>query len=704
MNERNRLLTAAALLVAALLLVYSNHWHNSFHFDDDHTIQRNVYIQQLSNIPRFFQDATTFSILPVNRSYRPVLTTSLAIDYSLAKAFSEDGYNTFWYHVSSFGFFILQGVLMFFFFRKIIELVAGGGSQEQPLSKYQQKKGVEPTSGIAVQARNPSMISLLMVAVYMLHPACAETINYIIQRGDSLSTFFVVLGFVLYQFFPASRRYYLYLIPIAIGSLTKPTALMFAPMLLVYDILFEQKRSLLDLKWLRGRAVWTAVVPSTLLAAALYLLMHKMEAGQFSPGGYSLFHYLITQPYVFLHYVTNFFVPLHFSADTDWAPFESIGDARCLTGFVFLAALLAATVYASKFAQWRPVSFGLAWFLLALVPTSVVPLAEVTNDHRMFFPYVGLTLAAVWTVYLLLLPRLQQISKPLLAAVVLLILCGFSYLTHERNAVWHSEETLWKDVAKESPLNGRGHMNYGLIFMARGSYDTANVEFTKGLECWPYYARLHLNMGILKNAMGDPVAAEASFKRAIELMPELAENYYYYARFLNQRGRKDEAITNLRKCLTLVDAYMDARHAIMPLLYDMSRPAELKQVAQRALELAPGDADATKYLQMAESGKTPLQAIEASAATYTTPQQFLDLSLEYYRAGQFEKCIAAAKTAVKLKPDYAQAWSNMCAAYNELGNFAEGKKAGDEAVRLAPDNPMAKANLAWSEGELAKKK
>ncbi len=702
MTERNRLITAGALLVMALLLVYSNHWHNSFHFDDDHAIVRNVFIQRLSNIPQFFKDATTFSILPVNRSYRPVLTTTLAIDYALASKFAGDGLDTFWYHVSTFGFFLLQGGLLFFFVRRILEIVAEG--DDAPASNSHKAKKLPKVAGSAAEFNTASWMAFFTVAIYMLHPAAAETINYIIQRGDSLSTFFVILGFVMYQFYPGARKYYLYLIPVAIGSLTKPTALMFAPLLLCYDILFEQKRSLLEFGWLRSRTFRTAVIPSLMLAIALYFLGRHMEAGQFQPGGVSFYRYVITQPYVIMHYVTNFFVPLHFSADSDWGPFESILDARSLMGFVFLGLLIAAVFYSSKFARWRPLSFGVAWFLIALIPTSFVPLAEVTNDHRVFFPYVGLSLAAVWTLYLILQPRIQRSARPLVAVGVLAVLCGFSYKTHERNAVWHSEETLWRDVTIESPKNGRGHMNYGLIFMARASYDTANAEFTKGLECWPYYARLHLNMGILKNAMGDPAAAEQSFARAIQLMPDLAENYYYYARYLDQRGRKDQAMENLRKCIQLVDANMDARHALMPLLYDASRTAELKQVASRTLELEPGDPEATKYLGLAQSGKMPLESIVARSAGFTKPGEFLDLSLQYYRAGEYAQCIAACQRALKLKPDYAEAWSNICAAYNMLGNFEEGKRAGEEAVRYAPDNAMAKANLAWSVGELEKKK
>src|SRR4029453_12821574 len=78
-------LTLAALGVGALLLVaYAKHFQNGFHFDDTHAIVDNPAIRSVRNIPRYFVDATSFIVLPPNQSYRPVLQTTLAIDYRLA--------------------------------------------------------------------------------------------------------------------------------------------------------------------------------------------------------------------------------------------------------------------------------------------------------------------------------------------------------------------------------------------------------------------------------------------------------------------------------------------------------------------------------------------------------------------------------------------------------------------------------------------
>ena len=666
-----KLAVFSILLLAGILITYSNHWHNDFHFDDSHTVQNNVYIQNIANIPLFFKDNKTFSTLPTHCSYRPLVSTSLAIDYYFGK-----GLNPVYFHLSTFILFLLQGVLMFFLFLKILNTVS---------------------------AKTPnSFISFFAMAFYMVHPALAETVNYIISRSDTLSTLFVVMGFVVYQYSAVARKYFLYLIPIIIGSMAKPTAFMFAPMLVAYHILFVEKKSLLDVTNFDWKKLLIVAIPSFAVVVALYFFFKHKEEGLFDPGGYSLFHYVITQPFVYVHYVSQFFLPTKLSADTDWAIFKSIAEPKAIVGFIFLGSMVFSIFYLSKFERWRPVSFGLAWFLLALVPTTFVPLAEVMNDHRVFYPYVGLVLSAVWTGYLLLENFLKKTSSVAITTVLVLILCGYAYGAHQRNEVWRTEDTLWTDVTTKSPTNGRGLMNYGLVFMGRNSLDTANYYFTKALEYCPKYSLLHVNMAILKNSMGNKVEAEKYFKQGIEYGGDEAGNYFFYARFLNNSGRKDEAIANLYKCIHLVDARMDARYMLMPLLYEQKRMEELKTVASRTLELAPNDASAAMYLKMASTGKSQLQVAEENSVNYKTADEFLNLSLLYYNASDYQGCITAAQKALAIKPDYAEAWNNICSAYNAMNNFEEGAKACKEALRIKPGYPLAQGNLNFANSKLKK--
>src|SRR3954463_6886011 len=117
LRNKSRTGLGGALFLMALVLAYANHFHNSFHFDDAHTIETNAAIRELRNIPLFFRDATTFSSLPSNQSYRPLVSTLLAIDYKLA-----GGLSPFWFHLSIFALFVALILLLGFVVHRFLEI------------------------------------------------------------------------------------------------------------------------------------------------------------------------------------------------------------------------------------------------------------------------------------------------------------------------------------------------------------------------------------------------------------------------------------------------------------------------------------------------------------------------------------------------------------------------------------------------------
>jgi tetratricopeptide (TPR) repeat protein len=672
MKARWKIPILMLLLFTGVWLTYSNHFLNSFHFDDFHTIENNPAIRNLHQVPRFFTDGTTFSTLPSNQSYRPLVTTTLAIDYALDK-----GRTTFWFHCNTFLLFLVQGGCMFILVRALYRQAAPGTSV--------------------------SLIALFTVAWYLLHPVNAETINYLIARSDTLSTLAVVLGLALYITSARSRTYYLYLFPVALGCLAKPTAVMFAPILACYVFLFESEGEFMCATNLRNTLSKT--IPSILFCAAAYFFIRYMEPATWRSGAENTrWGYLITQPFVIFRYFYTFFLPVDLSADTDWKQFDSLTDIRCIIGFIFLLLLLFSTVWLSRKKTLRPAAFGLAWFLLALFPTSIVPLAEVMNDHRMFFPYAGLVISISWGMFLLVkqIPFLAAFGKrkDLLGMAAFFFLSLYAFGTHERNVVWRTEESLWKDVTLKSPDNGRGWMNYGLTFMTKGDYAGAENCYRKALGICPQYAILHVNMGILKEAMGQPAEAEQYFKNALVYGGAPAspnpECDYYYARFLKNQHRLPEALYYLNELLRISPGHLTGHYLILEVLQQMGQYEQVKQLASEALRLSPDDAIARSYLANPVGARNTLDALVIKASNNPSAENYLELSLAYYTAGNYPLCIRAAKEALKLKKDYAEAWNNIGAAYGQLHQWDEEIIACKEALHINPAFELAKNNLNWA--------
>ena len=201
------------------------------------------------------------------------------------------------------------------------------------------------------------------------------------------------------------------------------------------------------------------------------------------------------------------------------------------------------SIAAVVFKKTRMIGFGLLWFLIGLLSTSVLPLAEVMNDHRTFLSYIGLVIAMAGAVSLLVNRDLRYSLWGRVAAAVTVgfFLCGNGYATFQRNKVWNTEETLWRGVTIKSPRNPRGLMNYGSRLMTKGGFNGALGYFHRAFALAPQYSVLLINLAIAEDAMKQDAAAQQHFKDALRLAPTSPDSYTYYARYLLSHSRAEEA-------------------------------------------------------------------------------------------------------------------------------------------------------------------
>ncbi|WP_156993748.1 tetratricopeptide repeat protein [Terriglobus sp. TAA 43] len=731
--------------VIAVCIAYANHWHNGFHFDDFHTVIDNPHIRSLHNLPRFFTDTTTFSVLPANQTYRPLVSASLAMDYALG-----NGYVPTWFHLGTFLIFLVLLASMFVLCKEVLKR-AGGGER--------------------------SWIPALLATVWFgLHPAMAETVNYIIQRGDLYSTCGVVAALAIYARGPNLRRTGLYLLPFALAMLSKPPAVVFPALLIGYCLLFEKQKQTNAKGWL------LVLMPSTVVAVAALVLQSAMTPKSYAPTSVSGFAYRITQPFVLLRYFGSFFLPIHLNVDTDLPAFDHV-SSDVLWGFLFLAVVTAAIVVCTRRVTLRPIAFGLVWFLVGSFPTSFYVLSEVENDHRMFLPFVGLMLAVVWAAWLAveqLAIRRRDLPVWKIASVcTIALLCAYGYGTWQRNKVWHDEDSLWLDDVQKSPRNGRGLMIYGLSQMGHGNYPVALAYFDRAATYTPNYPSLEINLGVVNGAMFRSVAAEQHFQRAIALAPADDQTHFFYGRWLHTQMRLSEALQQLGEAVRLNPARLAQREELMQTLAISGDATAAHAAADAILAMNPGDAQAKAYLahpvvanvdtwlnvslaryqakdypgtitaaekvlalnpksaaaynniaaayagmgqwkQAVENVKHALDidptfqlarnnlaAYSAAASKPTTsaktPEELVDQSLAMYRERNFTGSIASAKAALAIRPGMAEAWNNIAASEAELKHWDAAVNAAKQAVALKPDFQLAKNNLAWALAEQAKR-
>ena len=643
-------LKIAGLILVLILtsLVYSNHFDNPFFFDDSHTIQSNQAITSLDEWIGFFTDASTFSSLPANRSYRPMITLMNAIDYKLA-----GGLNPSYFHYHIFFWYLVTIVLFF----GLIHSLYTKSAQNQ------------------VSEFNILLVSLLTTLFFALHTINAETVNYICARSDSFSTLCVIVSLLLF-INSKTRKYHLYILSMVIGIWTKQTALMFVPILFVYIILFEEKIQINDLKnWFikifKVMAIPTILGGGLFLFNQLYLTPSSTVSTNFQV---TKFEYISTQFYVMVHYLGNFILPTSLSADPDLEIIKPFYDKRILLGVLVALIMLVIAFKTSRNKKTLPIAFGILWFFIASLPTSLVPLYQIANDHRMFFPFIGIFIAIGWAVFLYVNSATRKGIKYGSLALVLVLTLSYSFGTYQRNKVWKNAETLWKDVTVKSPNNGRGLMNYGLSQMTLGNYTIAEKYFLDAQKIQPNYYILEINLGVLYGALKNNQKAEAHFLKAISLNSSAPNPEYYYARFLNENGQGRSAIKYLHKALQKSSSHIPSQMLLNTI--SVKEPSLETQIENLNIKI--------------KSEKT-------------NPDLYIELSEKLYLNNQYEKAIDVCIQLLKFAPNNKLAYNNMCASYNQLKEWDLAKTACQNALTIDPNFQIAKNNLNWANRELNKK-
>ena len=637
-DSHSRLLAGCC---AALLVIgaYANFFHNDFHFDDSHVIVENASIHSLAHWTRFFTDAHTFSSLPTNATYRPLVTLSFALDYAVHHALDPVPF-----HVTQLLLLLIVGALLAVVCTQLF-------------------------------GREYVFLAIIAAAIFCVHTANTETMNFLSSRSELLSAIGLLGAFIIFVRLPKARKRGWYLIPLAIGALAKAPVVIFAGLAFAWVRLIERRSRVEATK---------AAMPSLITGVLLLILLNAMNAPEWIAGGTSRLAYLRTQPYIWLHYARLAVLPAGLTADTDLDLLPHWYDTNSIAGFVFVALLCIAIARLSKRRETATIAFGLVWFAITLLPTSsIFPLAEVANEHRLFFPLMGFVPAAVWAIELA--ARRWPAAERALYASIGCAAVVLAYGTHVRNRAWLSEETLWRDVTVKSPANGRGWMNYGLSQMEKGSYGEAKRAFDRAAELTPTYNTLAINRGIVAAALGDPSGAEQHFRHALELRAD-RNAHFYYARFLGRSGRAPDAMAHLDEAARLAPSWIPPRRLAMQLAAARGDGVASRKLATAILNIDPTDAEA---MAVARDGN------DLRCVTY---RRCFDEAWSAASSQQHAEAAMRYRAATRLRST-ATAWNNLGWSLQSLGYPRDAASAYRAAVDVDPSFERAANNLQTVGGD-----
>jgi len=225
---------------------------------------------------------------------------------------------------------------------------------------------------------------------------------------------------------------------------------------------------------------------------------------------------------------------------------NSIWDATVLGALAGNLLILVTAWLVRK--RYPGFLFGVLWFYIAISPaSSIIPLAEPVNDHRMYIAYFGLAgVIFPWMlkgIEVLAGPPAEQNAPRAATGIIFIsVLIALMVGTQVRNQAWSSQESLWGDTIAKNPRSGRAINNLAVAHMEKGNLDTARALLNYCEQVAPTYAFCRINQALLLAASGHDAEAESKFKEGIGLQPSYTINKLFYGEYLQKRGLFEQSI------------------------------------------------------------------------------------------------------------------------------------------------------------------
>jgi hypothetical protein len=462
---------AIPIIILTGLIAYANSFTKAFVLDDYYWIVENHEIN----------DPSTYWW---GMGSRYLIALSLLANYQLG------GENVLFYHAFNVAVHIGAGLVLFGIVRRTLLLDRWGG-------RFQ---------------RSAPGLALVVALLWLVHPLQTQSVTYVVQRCESLMGLFYLL--TLYCVLRGARSpsglrwgwYATALVCSALGMGCKEAMATAPVVIFLFDWVFLAG-SLGELLRRRG---WLYAAMSVLPGLLVYRVVFAGGSADASAGfgvqGITPQQYLLTQPEVILHYLRQALWPTSLCLDyQDWPVATTLSEV--LVPALALIAVGLGTVWALVRRSW--LGFVGAWFFPILAPTSsIVPLTDVAEEHRMYLPLAAVVVLVVAVGYgtanwLCRRLDLAAWAGPAvaggLAAISVAVLCA---LTFVRNEDYRSETAIWTDTVAKRPGNARARGALGLAYSREGRFDEAIAELNMARSLNPNDLQDLLNLAVAYAADG----------------------------------------------------------------------------------------------------------------------------------------------------------------------------------------------------------
>ena len=566
--KRLKIVISVVLCILTAAVYLRTAWYPFSGNDDPEYVAQNIHV--LSGIsPDSIQWAFS-SFYAAN--WHPLTWLSLMLDAQLF------GSNPMGYHIVNVAFHIANTALLFFLFTFMTGAV---------------------------------WRSALVAALFALHPQHVESVVWITERKDVLSTLFLLVTLYLYAAYVKNsgrRMYFLSLAAFACGLMAKPMLVTVPVILMLLDywplgrLELQAFSSLLHgIKALLNKRRFMEKLPFFALSAVMSIVtVYAQRQTVATITDVPLLMRIANALWSTLQYAAKMIVPINLAAYYPFVPVP-FWEAFCA------ALLLVTGLYLAvrKVHRFPYLAVGLFWFLVTLLP--VIGLIQVGGqamaDRYSYIPHIGLFIMASWgaadlaTIFSRMRGGITAVAGSAMAVYTVITCVQVSY--------WKDDITLYSHSLAVTHDNAFAHNMLGIAHSNGGNGELALKEYMLSLRLNPDDPGVHRNLGlVLDKQLGMSAEAVKHFEIADRLEPNNQLVHYHMAKALLNMGRINDAVAEYTKALKITPDDPYFHNDLGMALLMLNKNDEAVMHISEALRLMPSFGQAAANLQFALSRKT----------------------------------------------------------------------------------------------------
>lgn len=437
--------------------------------------------------------------------------------------------------------------------------------------------------------------SALVAALFAIHPLHVESVAWVAERKDVLSTFFGFLALWCYDSYVQQRtigRYAIVAVFFVLSLMSKPMLVTLPFVMLLLDVWPLQRTT-------RQSRVWLIAEKIPLLAlsagvSAITLVSQRATDAVFSVDEMGILHRIENAVVAYAMYLAKMAWPVDLAVlyplQRTWPMHEALISA---------VALLAISAAAVMLRRSRPyLLVGWLFFLGTLVP--VIGFVRVgfqsMADRYTYVPLIGVFIMIAWSLPTALANTTRVRLVTTAAGVVILALAA---RTWHQIGYWRDSFTLFSHAIETTDGNFIAHNNLGYAYAKAGDLPRAIHHYITATELCPTYGVAFGNLGAAYLMTGQHQAALPPLQRAVQLLEHSSRIRTNLGTALVANGQPDAAIDAYQRAIDLDPTNPDPHYNLARTLTNLKRIDEAIIAYQRVLQLRPNHADAQRHLELA---------------------------------------------------------------------------------------------------------